>query len=83
MANTNAILKVHINALIDTLPEEALAEVMSFIEFQRFKLVPKESSTPPYLPTPMGGLWKGARITAEDITEARREMWGRFADDEP
>ena len=83
MANSKAILKAHINALLDTLPEEALAEVMSFVEFQRFKLMPSESPSPPYLPTPMGGLWKGTRITAEDIAEARREMWGRFADDEP
>jgi len=26
------------------------------------------------------GLWQGFTITAEDIAEARREMWGNFGD---
>jgi prevent-host-death family protein len=31
----------------------------------------------------LGGLWKGSReITAEDLTQARREMWGRLGDRE-
>jgi hypothetical protein len=25
------------------------------------------------------GLWRGVDITAEDIAEARREMWGNFS----
>ena len=32
-------------------------------------------------PTPrkfLRGLWRGLDITEEDITEARREMWGNF-----
>ena len=27
---------------------------------------------------PLRGLWKGLGITHEEITEARREMWGDF-----
>ena len=27
---------------------------------------------------PLRGLWKGLGITDEEITEARREMWGDF-----
>ncbi len=72
-------------ALLDELPETALAEVVSFLEYQRYKLASADTPTPPkprFRPTPMGGLWKGAVITSEDIAEARREMWGRYADDE-
>ncbi|MBI3099478.1 MAG: DUF2281 domain-containing protein [Planctomycetes bacterium] len=29
----------------------------------------------------LAGLWQGFDIAAEDIDEARREMWGRFAPD--
>ncbi|MBI2082805.1 MAG: AbrB/MazE/SpoVT family DNA-binding domain-containing protein [Deltaproteobacteria bacterium] len=27
-------------------------------------------------PTKLAGLWKGIKITEEDISEVRREMWG-------
>lgn len=72
-------------ALLDELPETALAEIVSFLEYQRYKIANHDDPTPPkprFRPTPMGGLWKDVEITSEDIAEARREMWGRFADDE-
>ncbi len=28
------------------------------------------------------GIWHGFSVTAEDITQARREMWGMFAERE-
>jgi hypothetical protein len=77
--------KERIATLLDALPEDVLPEVVSFLEFQQFKLAGRsvhQSATPRYKPTPMGGLERGTRITADDIAEARREMWGRFADDE-
>ncbi len=79
-----ATTKERIIVLLDDLPEEALPEVASFIEFQRYKLsTTRHSARPRFKPTPMGGLRKGVEITEADIAEARREMWGRFADDEP
>ncbi len=76
--------KERVIALLDDLPDAALTEVVSFVEFQRYKLdqeIQSPARTTRFLPTPMGGLWKGHEITSDDIAEARREMWGRFADD--
>ncbi len=81
---THTTANERIIALLDDLPDSALAEVVSFVEFQRYKVGQQSESLPRstrFLPTPMGGLWKGYEITSEDIAEARREMWGRFADD--
>ncbi len=72
-------------ALLNELPDAAIAEVVSFLEYQRYKLRHEDARpdrTTRYLPTAMGGLEKGTRITADDIAEARREMWGKFSDDE-
>ena len=82
MVAKDAVTRERIVALLDSLPDEALAEVISFLEFQRYKLARQPTEAPRYLPTPLGGLWKGVEITDADIAEARREMWGRLADDE-
>jgi hypothetical protein len=77
--------KERIVSLLDALPEDVLPEVVSFLEYQQFKLARspvQQPTTPRNKPTPMGGLERGTRITADDIAEARREMWGRFADDD-
>ena len=68
-------------ALVESLPDEALADVVSFLEAQRARASDRPTGGPRYVPTPMGGLWRGVRITDAEIAEARREMWGRFADD--
>jgi hypothetical protein len=83
MATNDSPTRDRIIALLDSLPDEALAEVVSFLEFQRTKSANRPTDEPPYRPTPMGGLWRGVTITEADIAEARREMWGRFADDSP
>ena len=77
--------KEKVIAILDELPDAALAEVVSFVEYQRYKLSqpePSQVQTTRFKPTPMGGLFKGANITDEDIAVARREMWGRYMDDE-
>ena len=71
--------KERIVALLDTVPDEVLVEVATFIEDQRSKLAghgDKPPAAPLFKPTPMGGLARGVRITAEGIAAARREMWG-------
>ncbi len=84
MVATKQGTKERVIAILDELPDAALAEVVSFVEYQKYKLSQQESrqaQTTRYVPTPMGGLARGSRITAEDIAEARREMWGKFADE--
>ena len=82
MATTRGTLKQEVIAMLDTLPDDALADVAKFVDYQRHKHGLPERSTP-YIPVALGGLWKGIEISDEDIAEARREMWGRFMDPEP
>ncbi len=67
-------LKQKVLVAVDELPPEALAAVADFVDFQRYKL-DHQPRNPPYHPVKLGGLWKGIKITEEDIKEARREMW--------
>lgn len=76
---TQRDLKQQVLDGIDSLPEEALAEVATFAEYQRYKLE-RARGVPPAKPMGLGGLWKGLRITEQDIDEARRELWGRFGE---
>jgi hypothetical protein len=50
-------------------------EVLDFVEFLR-----KKEVSPSQPRKSLEGLWAdtGTSITAEDIDEARREMWGNF-----
>ncbi len=82
MTATRDDLRQQVLAVLDTLPDEALAEVAAFVDFQRYKLG-RPAAGPPYRPIALGGIWKGIDISDEDIAEARREMWGRNADPEP
>ncbi len=56
------------------LPVEKQLEVLDFVEFLRQKTVVKRPRRS------VRGLWKdlGPPVTAEEIAEARREMWGNF-----
>jgi hypothetical protein len=59
---------------IKVLPSELKQEAMHFIEFLQTKVqnkVPRVS---------LEGIWADmdVNITEEDISEARREMWGNF-----
>jgi len=66
-----------VNAL-DELSPENVSELISFIEFLRFK----SQKQPPRL-IKLGGLWQGLPpVSEDDIAEARREMWGRFGERE-
>jgi hypothetical protein len=71
-------LKEQVVAVLNTLPEEALAEVATFLEYLQYKLDQHPPQQPPYKPVALGGLWEGITITDEDIAEVRREMWGIF-----
>jgi uncharacterized protein DUF2281 len=60
------------------LPSEKQREVLDFVEFLQQRVAQKRPQRSPE------GLWKdlGVHITAEDIAEARREMWGNFPRDD-
>ena len=71
-------LKERVVAVLDTLPEETLAEVATFLEYLQYRLDRHPPQQTPYKPVALGGLWEGVTITEEDIAEVRREMWGNF-----
>ena len=84
---TRVELKQQVVTILDTLPEETLAEVTTFLDYLQYKLkhhptdtdVPSSQQTP-YKPVALGGLWEGVTITDEDIAEVRREMWSNFGE---
>jgi hypothetical protein len=59
---------------VRTLPPEKQHEVLDFTEFLQARTPASEPRKP------LRGLWKdlGISITDEDISGARREMWGNF-----
>ncbi|MCY7374430.1 MAG: DUF2281 domain-containing protein [Pyrinomonadaceae bacterium] len=59
---------------VEHLPLERQREVLNFAEF----LQHKEKSNGEQPRRTLRGMWKGVDISAEDIDEARREMWGNF-----
>jgi hypothetical protein len=71
-------LREQVVAVLDTLPEETLAEVATFLDYLQYKLSQHPPQQTPYKPVALGGLWEGVTITEEDIAEVRREMWGDF-----
>jgi hypothetical protein len=66
--------------------EEALALVRQLSPVDKARLIERiapdiERELKTARPTPrrsLRGLWRGLDITAEDIAQARREMWGNF-----
>lgn len=59
---------------VKNLPVERQREVLDFAEY----LQHKEKSNGEKPLESLEGMWKGVDISAEDIDEARREMWGNF-----
>ena len=87
---TRVELKQQMVTVLDTLPEETLTEVATFLDYLQYKLErhPTDTDAPPsqqtpYKPVALGGLWEGLTITDEDITQVRREMWSNFGEREP
>lgn len=64
-------------ATVQALPPERQQEVLDFAQFLHARVRPRAARTN------LEGLWAGmgVSISEEDIAEARREMWGRFAED--
>ena len=80
MVANAATTKDRIVALLDELPDDALAEVASFVEFQRYKLRRRVDRASRPRPVKLEGLSSGANISEEEIADLRREMWGGIED---
>jgi hypothetical protein len=83
MVATKQGTKEKVIALLDELPESALAEIVSFVEFLQYKLSAGKNKPPNPVPVKLGGLLAGTDITGEDIAEIRHEMWGGIEDRVP
>jgi hypothetical protein len=68
-------LKQKIIGSLNNLPPEGLHEVEIFLDYIRFKLQKTSSTSTPYLPIALGGLWKNETISDKDIDDIRKEMW--------
>ncbi|MGH2534874.1 MAG: hypothetical protein ACRDJW_21650 [Thermomicrobiales bacterium] len=74
-------LEGKIIAEVRDLPDEALAEVVQFLEYQRYKVEQQDKPyDTPYRPVALGGLFREFDLSEEEIAEARQEMWGNFGD---
>lgn len=71
-------LKENIVQTIETLSAEDQKEILDFAEFLKSK---KHSNGAKKVKS-LEGLWKNVDISAEDIDEARHEMWGNFPREE-
>ena len=67
---------------VDSLPPEALHEVVNFLEYMRFKFQDMSQTSTQYKPIALGGLLKGETIDEKDIREVRNEMWQSITKDD-
>ena len=68
---------------IESLPQDSLGELASYIEFLRFKagtVSEKKESSPPLRIINLRGMLKGYDFSPELLAEVRREMWRKFQD---
>lgn len=75
-------IKQQIMISVNSLPPDGLKELVTFLDYMRFKFKDSSPSPTPYKPVALGGLWKNESIDEQDITEIRREMWHSFGNQE-
>jgi len=70
-----------LHQIIDTLPDNLLAELLKFIEFLQYKWQLLGIATkPPYNPVDFPeGIAPELDLSFDEIKQARREMWGSLA----
>ncbi len=74
------ILKAEIVSSINSLSSDNLKLLAEFTAFLKIKS--EKTGTQKQI-VKLGGLWAGtSEITAEDITDARHEMWGKLGENE-
>ena len=77
---TKEALKSRAERLLDSLPEDALREVVAHLESTYSADEGTAHGGAAYRPVALGGLWSGVTLTDDDISEVRTEMWTRFGD---
>lgn len=53
-----------------------------FVEAASSELLRNSAATANVVPLRLGGIWRGYRIDAKDIQEARRELWAELLSDD-
>lgn len=76
--NADSTLAQRIYEQVQTLPEESLLELARYVEFLKFKADRRRSKRPLRI-IKLGGILEGYDFSPEMLAEARREIWGNFA----
>jgi hypothetical protein len=66
--------------LVDKLPDSTLADLLTWAQSRRDQQKVKSKRVPDFTPVAMGGLWQGLRISEDEITRIRQEMWAGFGE---
>jgi hypothetical protein len=66
--------------LVDKLPDSTLADLLTWVQSRRDQQKVKSKRAPDFTPVALGGLWQGLRISEEEITRIRQEMWAGFGE---
>ena len=66
--------------LVDTLPDSTLVDLLTWVQSRRDRQQVKNKKGPDFTPVALGGLWQGLRISEEEITRIRQEMWAGFGE---
>jgi hypothetical protein len=73
-------LREHVITSLGKLPDEALKDVATFVDYLQYRLGQRPKEVPPFRPVALGGLWRGTIIEESDLAEVRREMWNTFGE---
>ena len=66
--------------LVDKLPDSTLADLLTWVQSRRDQQKVQNKRTPDFTPVALGGLWQGLRISEEELTRIRQEMWAGFGE---
>ena len=66
--------------LVDKLPDAAVIDLLTWMQSKRARQQKSGERAPRFTPVAMGGLWKGVRISDEDIASVRQQMWTGFGE---
>jgi hypothetical protein len=74
-------LRMRVVSEIEDLPEDALAELLSFVEYQRYKATRDGLiEGKPNRPVALEGIAPEFDLSEDEIAEVRREMWAGFGE---
>jgi hypothetical protein len=68
------------HALIDKLPDATVIDLLTWIQSKRARQQEQNKKVPDFAPVALGGLWQGLRVSEEEITLIRQEIWAGFGE---